>query len=194
MCHFLVTSFCFDEYMEPKEWLKQKEYGISAYALKQLIHQAKKEEMEMLKALNPNEVYDYMISKLNFCQRKQAYNYKEILPQIRIRKGDICFIDFGQAYLMEIGYQHFGLILAFKHHKALVVPMTGKPIRKMKSHLFALGEIPGLYKESCLFLNDAKWINTARIIDVKGHIDPKGKQFQQILKCVCECIGAFQKG
>ena len=28
--------------MEPKEWLKQKEYGISAYALKQLIHQAKK--------------------------------------------------------------------------------------------------------------------------------------------------------
>ena len=72
--------------------------------------------------------------------------------------------------------------------------MTGKPIRKMKSHLFALGEIPGLYKESCLFLNDAKWINTARIIDVKGHIDPKGKQFQQILKCVCECIGAFQKG
>lgn len=36
--------------MEPKEWIKQKEYGISAYALKQLIHQAKKEEMEMLKA------------------------------------------------------------------------------------------------------------------------------------------------
>ena len=35
--------------MEPKEWLKQKEYGISAYALKQLIHQAKKEEMEMIK-------------------------------------------------------------------------------------------------------------------------------------------------
>ena len=80
--------------MEPKEWLKQKEYGISAHALKQLIQQAKKEEMEMLKALNPNEVYDYMISKLNFCQRKQVYNYKEILPQIRIRKGDICFIDF----------------------------------------------------------------------------------------------------
>ena len=143
----------------------------------------------MLKALNPNEVYDYMISKLNFCQRKQAYTCKEILSQIQIRKGDICFIDFGQAYLMEIGYQHFGLILAFKHHKAFVVPMTGKPIRKMKSHLFALGEISGLYKESCLFLNDAKWINTARIIDVKGHIDPKGKQFQQILKCVCECIG-----
>lgn len=177
--------------MQPKDWLKQKENGISVVALKQLIQQAKEQEFQMLEELSINEVYDYMISKLNFCQRKQAYSYKDILSQLRIEKGDICFIDYGQAYLMEIGYQHFGLILAFKHNKAFVVPMTGKPIHKKKSHLFALGEIPGLYKESCLFLNDAKWINTARIIDVKGHIDPKSQKFQDILKSVCKCIGIF---
>lgn len=179
--------------MEPKDWLKQKESLLLHDRISRLSREAMEKERKLLAGLKPEEVVDYMISKLNFCERKQAYSYKDIASGMRLSKGDICFIDYGQAYLMETGYLHFGLILAFKHQKAFVVPMTGKPIRQYKSHLFGLGAIEGLYKQSCLFLNDAKWINTARIIDVKGHIDPKGKQFQCILKRVLECIGGSQE-
>ncbi|WP_297238075.1 hypothetical protein [uncultured Faecalicoccus sp.] len=175
--------------MEPKEWLKQHDLSV----LDQLIRQAQEQEKKMLESLTQKEVFDYMISKLNFCQRKRAYSYKEVLSGCRVRVGDICFIDFGQAYIMEIGYLHFGLILAFKHNKAFVVPMTGKISRQPKDHLYSLGNVPGLNKESCLFLNDAKWINTARIIDIKGHLDPSGKQFCRIKKSVIECIGAGNK-
>lgn len=179
--------------MEPKDWLKQKENLLASKQISRICAEAWDKEKQLLARLSPEEVFDYMISKLNFCARKQSYSYKDILSGIHLQKGDICFIDFGQAYLMETGYLHFGLILAFKHHKAFVVPMTGKAIRQSKSHLLILGEIPGLYKQSCLFLNDAKWINTARIIDIKGHVDPNSDQFQRIRKRVLECIGAIPK-
>lgn len=187
MCHFFVTSFCLYSNMEPKEWIKKRNY-LRTQDLDRLIHQAQREEMKMLKGLSQKEVFDYMVSKLNFCHRKGARSFRDIDPQFYLHKGDICFIDFGQAYLMEIGYLHFGLILGFKHNKAFVVPMTGKS-NTNKAHLYDLGSLPGLNKASCLFLNDAKWINTARIIDVKGHIDPKGAFFKKIKKSVVQCIG-----
>ena len=48
------------------------------------------------------------------------------------------------------------------------------------TYLFPLGTIEGLYKESVLFLNDAKFINTARIIDVKAHIPVDSEMFLKI--------------
>ena len=47
-------------------------------------------------------------------------------------------------------------------------------------HLYRLGTVEGLYKESVLFLNDGKYINTARIIDIKGRIDPESERFKRI--------------
>lgn len=55
-------------------------------------------------------------------------------------------------------------------------------------HLMALGEVKGLSKSSVLFLNDAKWINTARIIDVKAHLNPKEALFQEIRRRIIELI------
>lgn len=52
----------------------------------------------------------------------------------------------------------------------------------------ALGEVKGLSKSSVLFLNDAKWINTARIIDVKAHLNPKEALFQEIRRRIIELI------
>ena len=43
-------------------------------------------------------------------------------------------------------------------------------------------------KNSVLFMNDAKWINTARIIDVKAHLDRQGELFQEIKARVIHCL------
>lgn len=118
---------------------------------------------------------------------------------IRIREGDICFIDFGDAYLYESGYQHFGLIVSLCHGKALVVPMTSNtemikaaydPITtpQGKRHLMRIGLIKGMARESVLFLNDAKFINTARIIDVKAKINRQSPLFQEIKNRLKECM------
>lgn len=98
----------------------------------------------------------------------------------------------------EVGYQHFGLVLAMKNGKIFVVPMSGNssayhraydPVSHMgKRHLMRLPEIEGLNKASVLFLNDAKWINSARVIDVKAHIDPNSHLFDKIKKCVMQMM------
>lgn len=172
--------------MEVKHWLIQKKKLLEEMG--PLLKHAFAMEKEMLQSLSREEIFAYLVSKENFCQRKQLYSYKDLVPSFRVRVGDICFIDFGQAYQMEIGYLHFGLILSFKHAKAFVVPMTGKKILKPDDHRMSLGNIEGLAKESVLFLNDAKWINTARIIDVKGHISVQSEKFKLIQERVIDCI------
>lgn len=127
-----------------------------------------------------------LISEKNYNSRRKVASSVNI--GIDVKPGDICYIDFGLAYLYEAGYQHFGLVLNVSHYKALVIPMTSNPTTYQKSldpeveYLFPLGSIKGLYKESVLFLNDTKFINTARIIDVKAHIDPSSALFLQIKK------------
>lgn len=163
---------------------------------KKITSQARIAEEQLLEGLNESEVYDYMLSKLNFCQRKQMYSSLE--AKVYVKVGDICFTDFGLAYLSEVGYQHFGLVLAMKNGKIFVVPMSGNssayhraydPVSHMgKRHLMRLPEIEGLNKASVLFLNDAKWINSARVIDVKAHIDPNSHLFDKIKKCVMQMM------
>ena len=132
-----------------------------------------------------------MISEANWLLRKDRLSCEKF--GVNVEVGNICFIDFGQAYLNEIGYQHFGLIMSFCQKKALVVPMTSNSIQyahaydpkdnpKGKQNLFRLGYINGMNKPSVLFLNDAKYINTARIIDVKAFINPNSNLFKAIKK------------
>ncbi|MBR5004955.1 MAG: hypothetical protein IKY14_05810, partial [Erysipelotrichaceae bacterium] len=118
---------------------------------------------------------------------------------VKIQVGDICYIDFGQAYLNEAGFQHFGLILKIFNGKAFVVPMTSNPETYAqaydeknnvhgKQHLMRIGRIQGLYRESVLFLNDCKYINTARIIDVKARIPKESLLFEKITQRVIQCL------
>ena len=101
--------------MEPKEWMMNKRTVLENDELKILKEQTEKEEKELLANLNQNEVFDYMISKLNYCRRKQTLSCQDF--NVNIRVGDICFIDFGNSYLYEIGYLHFGLILSINRGK-----------------------------------------------------------------------------
>lgn len=139
-----------------------------------------------------SECRDCLLSELNYSNR---YHLKSSIKfGYYIKKGDICYIDYGRAYIQEVGYQHFGLVISIFDAKALVIPMTSNyetyrsaydPIKNPNGlkHLFKLGKINGLDKYSVLFLNDGKYINTARVINVKGRINPKSKLFKKIMKC-----------
>lgn len=141
------------------------------------------------------EAIKILLSTHNYLKRGSMKS-NEALP---LSVGDVCYIDFGQAYLNEAGYQHFGLILSMMNGKAFVVPMTSNPITydqaydkqtnpKGKIHLMRVGQPQGLNRPSVLFINDAKYINTTRIIEVKGHLDVNGVLFDKIRRRVFHCI------
>ena len=110
---------------------------------------------------------------------------------VEYRVGDVLYIDFGNAYINEAGFQHFGLVMSIKNGKPFVIPMTSNPATYSqaydrrynpygKKHLMRIGLVPGLNRGSVLFLNDAKFINSARIIDRKGYILPDSNLFLNI--------------
>ncbi|MGM9948050.1 hypothetical protein [Floccifex sp.] len=179
--------------MEPKEWMMNKHIVLKNEKIEILKQQAEKEEKELLDTLSNQEVYDYMVSKLNYCRRKNMNPGQG--TNVDIRCGDICYIDFGLSYLYEIGYLHFGLILSIQKGKAFVVPITGSITKALykkenkKSHMMLLGKIEGLSKVSACYLNDAKWINSSRIIDVKAHIPVDKPLFLAIKQRIHEGIG-----
>ncbi len=151
-----------------------------------------------VKKLSEGKMIRRITSEANWVLRSKYASCLEF--GVNIRVGDICFIDFGdESYLYEVGFQHFGIILSFCHGKAFVIPMTSNPemvnqaydIQKRpngKKHLMGIGLIPGMAKESVLFLNDGKFINTARIIDVKANINKNSALFQEIKKRLKECM------
>lgn len=137
----------------------------------------------------PNQVSSNLISEANWMIRARCQSCEDL--GMEVSPGDICYMDFGQAYLNEAGYQHFGLVVSICNKKALVVPMTSnaatyarawdpKTNPQGKKHLMRLPEIRGLYKKSVLFLNDIKFINTARIIRITGHLSVRCATFHEI--------------
>lgn len=143
-----------------------------------------------LKTMNKRHLSRLMISKLNY-EIRSEFKSSELMG-FKVKVGDICYIDFGRAYITEAGYQHFGIVIGYCNSKALVVPMSSnytmynqsycaKTFNNGKKHLYRLPELNGLHKKSVLFLNDIKYINTARVIEVKGHIKTTTVLFQDIL-------------
>ena len=135
------------------------------------------------------------LSALNRIEKETTNNC--VISQTQLKVGDVCFIDFGHAYMYEAGYQHFGIIIKISHYKIFVVPMTSnqQTQRQLKeghdkeqSHVFDLGWIAGLTKQSVCFLNDAKFINAARVIDVKGFLPPESYIFRKLKKRLFETI------
>lgn len=155
-----------------------------------------REKVGYYQCLSTKEALWSLISECNYKARSQAMSCEELGVWIRV--GDICYIDFGINYLNEAGFQHFGLIISISNNKVLVIPMTSNEktlqkaktakSKKMKSHLLEIGKIAGMHKESTLFLNDAKFINSARIIDVKAHISVRSNLFKNIIQSYKDII------
>lgn len=154
-------------------------------------------ERQYLKSQSYYEIKERLISECNYLERaklKSCIKYGMV-----ISPGDICYIDFGKQYLSETGFLHFGLVLKMFNSKALVIPMTSnsgayytaydqKNNPNGSSHLMRLGLIKGLNKHSVLFLNDVKYINTARIIEIKAHVNTDSKLFKKIYQRFLETI------
>lgn len=150
-----------------------------------------KEELENCE--NLRAIY---ISMLNHHNNHSMRNCAERGVDIHI--GDICYIDFGNTYIQEVGFQHFGIILSICKNKAYIVPMSSnqkaysqaycKENPKGKIHLMRLNKIGEMNKNSVLFINDSKWINTARIIDVKAHLNRHSELFKEIKERVKDMI------
>lgn len=150
-----------------------------------------KNKTKHLLEMNKRQLSRFLISEFNYTVRKD-YKSSELV-KIRIYAGDICYIDYGKAYINEAGFQHFGLVIGTCNSKALVIPMSSNynmysqsycpdTYLNGKPHLFRLPEIKGLHKKSVLFLNDTKFINTARVIEVKGCISVNSKLYRDIIE------------
>ena len=151
-----------------------------------------------LNSLSPKIRYKECLSGFNRINRSKSWS--AIPYGIEVKVGDICYIDFGHAYINEAGYQHFGLVIAEFNYKILVVPMTSNSstihqARNIdgtgKPHLYFLGKIKGLNKPSVLFLNDCKFINSSRVITVNGHIEPQDRMFKEIIQHLIQEIFAL---
>ncbi|MEG1461567.1 hypothetical protein [Anaerorhabdus sp.] len=182
-----------------KETVKQLINGISCQDIENNDAWIKyiKAKREFAKSVDEKNYEGNLISEANWLLRNQMTSCEPL--GFEIRQGDICYIDFGQAYLNEIGFQHFGLILSIKQKKAFVVPMTSNETQFRtaydeidnptgKKHLMRIGCLPGMAKPSVLFLNDCKYINTARIIDVKAHLSITSPCFKEIKKRIIKTI------
>lgn len=144
-----------------------------------------------LKTRAKNEQVKEIKSGYNRMNRTEMWSSDAM--NLSVKRGDICFIDYGKAYLNEAGYQHFGLVLREFNQKILVVPMTSNKgsikqsrnfIENGKKHLYYIGHLEGLHKPSTLFLNDFKFVNSSRIISINGHLKPDSDMFKEILNII----------
>lgn len=164
-----------------KDQVKDKEYW------EELWNQYVEESSAYYDHMSSKDALVRMISEKNYLDRCHASSCEEM--GVRIRVGDICYIDYGMSYLNEAGFQHFGIIMKLVNGKAIVIPMTSntKTYKEAlrangRNHLMPIGKVNGMNRDSVLFLNDVRSINTARIIDVKAHIPLGSELFQNIYK------------
>ena len=140
-----------------------------------------------------------MISEANWILRRNCECGEDM--GIHAEAGDVVYLDYGQAYLNEMGYQHFGIIISMYRGKALIIPMTSNPYHyrnaydpeenpEGKRHLMRLGKLEGMRKESVLYLNDLKYINTARIIRIMAHLDTASELYRKICQRMLEVMFA----
>lgn len=186
-----------DIMMLNKECGRGEDYAKDSLACLQEWENYTSQIASQIQSLSVKEAAVRMISEQNWQDRSQLKSCDQV--GINAEIGDICFIEFGRAFVYEAGYQHFGLIVSKCNGKALVIPMTSNTNTydqaydsernpNGKKHLMKIGQIIGLHRPSVLFLNDAKYINTARIISVKAHIPPNSELFKDVMRRMLECI------
>ena len=133
------------------------------------------------------EGFKEICSGLNRMKRRRYWCCEGV--NLSVKKGDIVYMEFGQAFLNEAGFQHFGLVMGLWNRKAFIIPMTSNKnsfksavnvSENGRNHLYYIGYVDGLSDHSTLFLNDAKMLNTSRVISVNGSVCPNSDMFKEI--------------
>lgn len=162
-----------------------------------VIHQYLRSMRKAYQELMPGKVGRCMISEENWIDRGSMACGEE--AGIRVKVGDICWMEYGQAYLNEMGFQHFGLVVAVILHKALVIPLTSNEGAYARAYdpvdnpignrcLMRIGLVEGLRKNSTLYLNDMKFLNTARMFEVRAHLEPEDPLFIEVKERLKEML------
>ena len=157
----------------------------------------------LFESFNTAEGIGSLISEINFKSNAKKSSVFSENVKMDLSAGDVCLIDFGKQYTYECSYVHLGLVIGFSQKKLFVVPMTsnkktlGKAEEQTSDHLAVLLESDlaegHIDKNSVLFLNDARFINSARIIEKVGHID--ADKLADISKCLADkIVGKMVKG
>ena len=152
---------------------------------------------DVYETLMPGYVKPNMRSEAMWVLRSRCRSGEDV--GVSVTRGDICWLDYGQTFNQEMGYQHFGLVLSLCNRKALIVPMTSNPNAYERAgdplhpciHLMRIGQQPGMNRPSTLFLNDIRFINTARILEIRAHIDPDEPLFQEVMRRVRAIVAGF---
>lgn len=143
--------------------------------------------MNLLDGLTSEELRTECISGMNRITRYKTLSCDEL--GVIVNVGDICFFDYGHAYKNESGFQHLGLVIGVFNYKVCVVPMTSSVksmvqarnvSKKGKAHLYFIGKVKGLTEPSTLFLNDFKYVNSGRILEIVTNLKPNDKMFIEI--------------
>lgn len=169
----------------------------------QNIYKNKKKEAKK----SPNIILAIMQYTYNYTQglkRQNAYNAASILysdmnwikkchlsaaidedgNEINPKIGHLYYIDYGNTFKNEIGYQHHGVCIGKSKNKVLVVPTrSGTDVFERSYHpidnpegekAFRRGlHSEGFLKDCVLLIDDVKYISSARIDKESGIINKK---------------------
>ena len=124
-------------------------------------------EKRVLATLSETECSNYIRSMINWAKRKDIATSRVPDTWEMVETGDIVFADFGVTYDMEIGAQHLGLVVSIVRGKAFVVPLTSTKRFTWHDNIRTLNS-ECLSHESAVLCNDARFINTSRIIKKIG--------------------------
>lgn len=179
--------------LKDESMLQAKQIPLMQWYINEYIRRQKK----YLENCTVKEARAFLLSEENRIRKKNMKSCS--CYGLWIKKGDVVFADFGEAYMCEVGYQHLAIVLNISGGKALIVPMSSNMNTVMNAYdeitnpqgnrqLMRIKDCPYLEKESVLFLNDIKYISTARIIDVKGNIDVNSVLFRNINRRINQCL------
>ena len=127
-------------------------------------------ERRVLATLGDKERKNYIRSMINWTKRKDIATSRVPDTWEMVEAGDIVFADFGVTYDMEIGAQHLGIVVSIVRGKAFVVPLTSTKKFAWHDNIMTL-KSDCLDHESAVLCNDARFINTSRIIKKIGKAD-----------------------
>lgn len=160
------------------------------------------EKGEFYRELMPKEAEACILSEANWLFRRGCNGSYEF--NIYVHPGDICWLDYGRAYNREMGFQHFGLILTICAGKALIAPITSSASSYERTYgdsgnydnvkyQMSIGIPKGLRRYCTVYLNDLRFINTARIIGKRGYIPVNSPLFIEIKRRVKEILGETEE-
>lgn len=139
--------------------------------------------LKALKQLNAYDAASIIKSEATWIQ-KHSFDefFDETNKKVNIEVGRVYYIDYGKTYKGELSYFHYGLCVARKDGKLLVIPITSAdtyretcyhPIKNPKASKKlrqALVE-EGFSKDCVLKMNDAKFISAGRIEEMDNKIN-----------------------